>query len=124
MGCVFQKIKHFWHGKFKCQKSNFELVHAGGKFVGCFHTKKINGVYRKVMLRYEYYFPVAITTIYERAHYMIRSQNMGQNKLTKNTKSRRKTHAFFMRYIFFHIFTSEKMENTSVLVYAKTPRTI
>ena len=55
---------------------------------------------------------------------MVRSQNMGRNKLTKNTKYRGKIDAFCMRYIFFHIFTSEKMENTSVLVYAKTPRTI
>ena len=29
---------------------------------------------------------------------------------------RGKAHAFFTRYIFFHIFTSENMENTSVLV--------
>ena len=29
-------------------------------------------------------------------------------------------HAFFTCYIFFYIFTSENMENTSVLVY-KTP---
>ena len=28
------------------------------------------------------------------------------------------------RYIFFHIFTRENMENTSVLVYGKTPITI
>ena len=84
----------------------------------------MNRVYQKVALRHEYYFRVAITTTYEQAHYMVRSQNMGRNKLTKNTKYRGKTHTFFMRYIFFHIFTSEKMENTSVLAYAKTPRTI
>ena len=30
------------------------------------------------------------------------------------------SHAFFTRYIFLHIFTSENMENTSVLVYGKT----
>ena len=28
------------------------------------------------------------------------------------------------RYIFFYIFTGENMENTSVLVYGKTPITI
>ena len=33
-------------------------------------------------------------------------------------------HAFFTCYIFFHIFTSKNMENTSVLVYGKTPVTI
>ena len=32
--------------------------------------------------------------------------------------------AFFTRYIFFHMSTSENMENTSVLVYGKTPKTI
>ena len=31
-----------------------------------------------------------------------------------------KTHAFFKRYIFFHVFTSENMEDTSVLVYGET----
>ena len=31
-----------------------------------------------------------------------------------------KRHAFFKRYIFFHVFTSENMEDTSVLVYGET----
>ena len=44
----------------------------------------------------------------------------GENE-QRTYKSRGKTHAFFTRYIFFHIFTSESMENTSVLVYSKTP---
>ena len=35
-----------------------------------------------------------------------------------------KTHAFFTRYMLFHIFTGENIENTSVLVYGKTPTTI
>ena len=35
-------------------------------------------------------------------------------------KPRGKTHPFFTRYIFFHIFRSENMENTRVLVYGKT----
>ena len=39
-------------------------------------------------------------------------------------KSRMKSHTFFRCYIFFHIFTSENMENMSVLVYSKTPITI
>ena len=40
-------------------------------------------------------------------------------------KSHGKIHAFFNpRYIFFHIFASESMENTSVLVYGKTPITM
>ena len=39
-------------------------------------------------------------------------------------KSSGKTHAFFMRYIFFHIFTSKNMENTSVLARGKTAITI
>ena len=36
-------------------------------------------------------------------------------------KSQGKTHAFFKRYIFFHVFsTSENMGDTSVLVYGET----
>ena len=39
-------------------------------------------------------------------------------------ESRGKAHGFFTRYIFFHIFTSENKENTSVLVYGRTPITM
>ena len=42
----------------------------------------------------------------------------------RSYKSRGKTHAFFTRYTFFHVFTSENMENTIVLVHGKTPITI
>ena len=55
---------------------------------------RICGGYYTVVRRYEYYFQVV------------------------------KTHTFFTHYIFFHIFTSENMENTNSLVYGKTPITI
>ena len=45
------------------------------------------------------------------------------NSEQRTYKSRGKTHAVFTRYISFHTFISENVENTSVLVYGKTPIT-
>ena len=65
--------------------------------------------------RYEYYFRVVKVFIWS---------EVGTSE-QRTYKSREKTHAFFTRYIFFlHIFTSENMEITSVLVYRKTHITI
>ena len=39
-----------------------------------------------------------------------------------NPRGQGKTHAFSKRYIFFHVFTSENMGDTSVLVYSETSK--
>ena len=44
-----------------------------------------------------------------------------KTNMQRTYKSQGKTHAFFKRYIFFHVFTSENMGDTSALVYGETP---
>ena len=61
--------------------------------------------------RYEYHFRVVKTIMWA---------EVGRRE-QRTYKFRGKIHAFFTRYIFFHVCTSENMENTSVLVYGKTP---
>ena len=80
--------------------------------------------------RYEYYFRVVKTRGNNIHIFKLRCNvlfiiwsDVGTSK-QRTYKSRGKTHAFFTRYIFFHVFTSENMENTSVLVCGKTPMTI
>ena len=84
--------------------------------------------------RYDYYFQVGKTIFYERAYrvkYCFQHKKIifisssyrvmffllyGQKSKQANREILRKTHTFFMQYIF-----GENMENTSVLVYGKTP---
>ena len=44
----------------------------------------------------------------------------GWNKRTQNIQILGKSTRVFKRYIFFHVFTSENMGDTSVLVYGET----
>ena len=105
-------LQYFWN-KASNQKFNNAYYNYYFKSLEVFSIakEKYRGYYT-VARRYEYYFRV-VKTIF----FILYGQKSGQ----ANRKSRGKTRAFFTRYIFFHIFTSENMENMSVLVYGKTP---
>ena len=75
------------------------------------------------MRRYGYYFRAVKTIFYDRAQRERVCSEVGTSE-QRTYISLGKIHAFFTRYIFFHMFTSENMENTSALVYGKTPITI
>ena len=83
--------------------------------------------------RYEYYFQVVKTIFYEQAQREgkilfspRKRKKRSRNKRTENIEISRKNLCVFHALHFFHIFTSENMENTSVLVkvlFSKTPIT-
>ena len=91
------------------------------------NTAQIHRGYHTVARRYEYYFRVVKTIFYERVNKILfstRENNIHLFALPCNVLLIIWSEVGTNEQRTYKSFTSENMENTSVLVYGKTPITI